>query len=182
MPRTGRPSKWDPRFVQQAFSLALLGLDDAEMAAVLGVSERTLNTWKHKHPEFLQSLKAGKDRADAQVAVSLYRRATGYEWEEEALVRVQRNQPPVIMTVKRKVPPDTTAAIFWLKNRQRRHWFDTTPQVPVTTQDPEQVARDVAGALQAMEEADGLLDALPAAADADAAAALQALEDGEGGG
>jgi hypothetical protein len=162
MARTGRPSKWDPRFVQQAFSLALLGLDDAELGMALGVSERTINTWKRRYPEFLQSLNAGKAKADAQVAVSLYRRAVGYEWTEEELVRVGRNQPPVVMQVRRKVPPDTTAAIFWLKNRQRRHWYDASPQSAASPVDPEAVARNVAAAMQAAAEADGLLAALDA--------------------
>src|ERR1041384_7074197 len=61
--------------VRRVFELALLGLTDDELAEALGISERTLENWKLRHPEFLEALKRGKSLADAEVAHSLYRRA-----------------------------------------------------------------------------------------------------------
>ncbi|MDR1662584.1 MAG: hypothetical protein LBR95_09230, partial [Azoarcus sp.] len=57
----------------------MLGLTDAQIAEQIGVSEALLNAWKKRHPDFYESLKKGKTEADAKVAVSLYRRACGYE-------------------------------------------------------------------------------------------------------
>ena len=53
----GRPSKFKPEYVDQARKLAQLGATDREVAEFFNVSEQTPNTWKHVHPEFLESLK-----------------------------------------------------------------------------------------------------------------------------
>lgn len=116
-----RPSKYDPDTVpEQARKLAMLGLTDREMAGFFGVSEQTLNAWKARHPEFLESLKAGKDVADAEVAVSLYQRATGYSHPEDDIRSV--GGEIVITPTTKRYPPDTMAAMYWLNNRQRGRW------------------------------------------------------------
>lgn len=120
--KRGRPSKFDPAFVEQAQKLALMGATDKQMADFWGVSEQTLNTWKHTHPEFLESLKAGKLIADGTVVQSLYRRANGYS--HGAVKILQYEGAPVIVPYTEHYPPDTTAAIFWLKNRQPALWRD----------------------------------------------------------
>ena len=80
--QVGRPSKFRQEYVEQAFKLCLLGATDAELGRFFDVDERTINNWKESHPEFLQSLKDGKEQADARVAQSLYRKALGWEHEE----------------------------------------------------------------------------------------------------
>ncbi|MBY4947010.1 helix-turn-helix domain-containing protein [Cupriavidus respiraculi] len=117
-----RPSSYKPEFAEQARKLCLLGATDKEMADVFGVSETTLNNWKTAHPEFLVSLKAGKDEADANVADRLYQRAMGYSHPAEKIVVVAGAIERVAYT--EHYPPDTTAAIFWLKNRKKREWRD----------------------------------------------------------
>jgi len=118
----GRPTKYDPAYCEQAEKLAKLGATDKEIADFFEVSEQTLNAWKHAHPEFLESLKKGKEIADAEVASKLFHRATGYEHEE---VHVSNYQGEITLTpLVKHYPPDTTAAIFWLKNRQRTKWRD----------------------------------------------------------
>ena len=72
----GRPSDFQEVFVQQVYSLCLLGAKDTEIAGYFGVDERTLNVWKKKHPEFHQSMKEGKIGADASVAATLFEVAT----------------------------------------------------------------------------------------------------------
>lgn len=119
----GRPSKYDPaKTPEQAYKLCLLGATDKELADFFGVSEQTLNNWKSQHPEFLESLNRGKVDADARVAQSLYHRALGYE-HPDTDIRVVNGEIVMTPTVKR-YPPDTVAAIFWLKNRQRGKWRD----------------------------------------------------------
>ena len=118
----GRPTRYKAEYTEQAFKLCLLGATDANLADFFEVSEKTINTWKDAHPEFLQSLKAGKDEADANVGERLYQRAMGYEHPENKIF-MHEGKPVVVPTVKH-YPPDTTACIFWLKNRQRDRWRD----------------------------------------------------------
>ena len=118
----GRPSKFKPEFVTQAEKLCTIGLTDAELASFFEVSEVTLNAWKHKHPEFLNALKVGKDEADTRVERSLYHRAIGYSHPEEKIFN-DGGEPLIVPTTKH-YPPDTTAAIFWLKNRKTAEWRD----------------------------------------------------------
>lgn len=117
-----RPSKYRPEFVEQACKLCKLGLTDKEIAKFFEVSEQTLNTWKQQHPEFLESLKDGKTLADAEVASKLFHRATGYEHPEDD-IRSVGGEIVITPTIKHYAP-DTTAAIFWLKNRRPDLWRD----------------------------------------------------------
>lgn len=122
----GRPSKFKPEFVEQARKLANLGATDREIADFFAIDERTLNRWKHDFPEFCQSLKVGKGDADARVVQSLYRRALGYSHDD---VHFSAYEGVVTETACVKhYPPDTTAAIFWLKNRDPENWRDVKAQ------------------------------------------------------
>lgn len=118
----GRPSDYRPEFVEQVEKLCLLGATDIQIADFFGVSEKTLNNWKHSHPEFLQSLKLAKEEADIAVERSLYRKALGYEFESEK-VFCQEGQI-VRAPIREIVPPSDTAIIFWLKNRKGKDWQD----------------------------------------------------------
>lgn len=118
----GRPSKYREEYAAQAFKLCLLGARDKDLADFFSVEEKTINNWKKDYPDFLQAIKEGKDQADAEVADRLYRRAMGYEHPEEKIF-LYRGRPVIVPTVKHYAP-DTTAAIFWLKNRQPHLWRD----------------------------------------------------------
>ena len=107
----GRPSKFKPEFVRQAEKLCTIGLTDAELASFFEVSEVTLNAWKHKHPEFLNALKVGKDEADTRVERSLYHRAIGYSHPEEKIFN-DGGEPLIVPTTKH-YPPNTTPRNFW---------------------------------------------------------------------
>lgn len=124
MAKVGRPSKYQDQFPEQAFKLCLLGATDAEMADFFEVSEATVNNWKQQHPEFLEALKRGKQEADAQVAQSLYRRALGYSHKAVKIVADAKSGQEHIVPYTERYPPDTTAAIFWLKNRRPDLWRD----------------------------------------------------------
>ena len=121
--KLGRPSKYKPEYAELAYNYCLLGATDKTLADFFDVSEQTINTWKQEHPDFLESLKNGKTEADARVANSLYRKAIGYE---HAAVKIFNDQgEPMIVDYTERFAPDTTAAIFWLKNRQPALWRDT---------------------------------------------------------
>jgi len=118
----GRKTSYKPEFTVMAKKLAMLGLTDAEMAGVFEVTEKTFNTWKKKFIEFSTALKKGKAIADAQVAKKLFERATGYE--HKAVKFFQFEGQVITQEYTERYPPDTTAAIFWLKNRQADKWRD----------------------------------------------------------
>lgn len=123
----GRPSKYKPEYDEQAGRLCTLGATDAEIADFFGVSVRTLYRWKVESETFCQALNIGKEHADARVKRSLYMRATGYSFTEQQAFKVRRgpNEEAVeVVDVDRHLPPDTTAAIFWLKNRDPKNWRD----------------------------------------------------------
>lgn len=110
--------------VDWAWSLALKGATDEEIAEAFHISVRTLHRWKKTHPELLTALEEGKDVADAKVKRSLYQRAVGYEAKEVTQIieqdpatgtqRVSKTQ----VTTKRIVP-DTMACMYWLNNRSK---------------------------------------------------------------
>jgi transposase-like protein len=122
----GRPTKYKPEYAEQAYKLCLLGATDIEMADFFEVAESTLYLWKKEHPEFSEALKKGKMQADAVIAQKLYHRAKGYEHPEDKIF-FDKGEPIVVPTIKH-YPPDTRAAIFWLKNRQPDKWRDKQEQ------------------------------------------------------
>lgn len=123
---TGRPSKYRPEFVEQAAKLCNLGATDIEIADFFEVDVRTLYRWKGEHEDFCQALRVAKEVADKRVERSLFARANGYE-HDEVDIRVVGGE--IVQTPIRKFyPPDTTAAIFWLKNRQPGEWRDRVEQ------------------------------------------------------
>lgn len=119
-PKVGRPSKYRDEFPAQAAKLCMLGATDAQLADFFEVSVATINLWKVQHPEFSESLKVPKKQADQRVEQSLYRRAMGYE-HDETDIRVIGTKL-VKTPIRKHYPPDTTAAIFWLKNRDPKNW------------------------------------------------------------
>jgi len=105
------------------------GLIDKEIADKIGINERTLTRWKDRFPELMSALKKGKEVVDRQVENALLKRALGYEYEEVKTIVEKSNDDPektkrkIEKTIK-KVIPDVTAQIFWLKNRKPAEWRD----------------------------------------------------------
>jgi hypothetical protein len=118
----GRPSSFSPQFVTQANKLCSLGATDVEMADFFGVAVSTFYKWKNEFPAFSEALKAGKTEADDRVERSLYHKAIGYTFEAVKIMAVKGEVEKV--PYREHVPPDTTAAIFWLKNRRPDKWRD----------------------------------------------------------
>lgn len=123
MAKIGAPSKYRPEFVEQARKLCRLGATLRDLGEFFDVSERTINTWISQHEEFQQAVKVGAAAADARVEQSLYRRATGYSFDAVKVFKNKGEEPTIVPYVE-NVPPDTTACIFWLKNRKPEDWRD----------------------------------------------------------
>ena len=118
----GRPSKYKDEYTAMAYKLCLLGATDKDMADFFDVDEATINRWKERYPKFRESLKEGKDQADGVIASKLFHRAAGYSHPEDKIFN--NNGEPLVVPTMKHYPPDTTAAIFWLKNRQPSKWRD----------------------------------------------------------
>ena len=95
------------------------GLTDEQIAKNIGINRTTLYDWKKKETNIADALKKGKEIIDFEVENALLKRALGYEYEEETY-----ENGILTKKVKKHVPPDTTAQIFWLKNRQVKKWRD----------------------------------------------------------
>lgn len=118
----GRPTGYKKEYAGQARKLCELGATDVDLADFFEVSDRTIYRWASKYDEFCQALKAGKGMADDRVERSLYHKAVGYSFDSE---KVFQHQGQIVRAPTREhVPPDTTAAIFWLKNRRKDEWRD----------------------------------------------------------
>ena len=107
------------------------GLTQQQIANNLGISIDTLIENKKKYSEFNDALKKGKEVIDFEVENALLKRALGYEYEEETY-----ENGILTKKVKKQIPPDTTAQIFWLKNRKPNNWKDRIE----TDEDKEAVA------------------------------------------
>jgi len=118
----GRPKLYREEYAEQAYRLALLGLTNEEMAGFFKVSIATFENWIANYPDFIGALKGGREDSDGKVAVSLFKRATGYSHQDIKVLVV--NGEIVRVPIEVKYPPETAACIFWLKNRQRGRWRD----------------------------------------------------------
>lgn len=118
----GRPSKYKPEFAQRVKMLCASGATLSDLATAFGVSVSTVKLWALEHKAFSAAQKVGKATADRLVEESLFRRAMGYETDETD-IRVVGTKL-VKTQIRRHYQPDTTACIFWLKNRKPKEWRD----------------------------------------------------------
>lgn len=147
----GKPKPTDPKILQAIRIMALSGCTDAQISAVIGISERTFRTWKHSFSEELNSLSDWKATADEKVERALFELAIGYETIEtkvhfspvlskkldltngtdllvnEALTHVITHD-----VIKRYAPKEKSIQ-FWLKNRQPDKWREKIVQEIETT-------------------------------------------------
>lgn len=101
------------------------GLTDEQIAHNIGIVPSTLYEWKKKYSKISDTLKKGKEIIDRQVENALLKRALGYEYEEVKQIIEKdekgKDRKRIEKTV-RQVIPDTTAQIYWLKNRKPEQW------------------------------------------------------------
>ena len=124
------------------------GLTDEQIAHNIGINVKTLWDWKVRFDPICNAIKKGKAPVDIQVENALLKRALGYEYEEvtteitetpyidkrgKERVRKQKH----VKKTKKIVLPDTTAQIFWLKNRRPDKWRDKREEaVSIHNADP----------------------------------------------
>ena len=101
------------------------GLTNIQIAHNCGVTENTFYRWQRSYPEIAEAVAKGKEVIDIQVENALLKRALGYEAEETKTYAKKDkggNTQTHVEKIKKHIPGDTTAMIFWLKNRKAKEW------------------------------------------------------------
>lgn len=120
----GKYEEWlEPEGLLKIEGWARDGLTDEQIAHNMGINVATLYVWKKKYNEISEALKKGKEVIDREVENALLKRALGYKYTE-ITKELTENGLVITKTVEKEVVPDTTAQIFWLKNRKREQWCD----------------------------------------------------------
>jgi transposase-like protein len=119
----GRKTIYSPKMAEIARRCCERGMTDIEVADILGIGLATLYRWKAQHPAFSRVFKLGKAEADDRVERSLYSRAVGYDYIAEKAAMTRHGQKT--MRYRAHIPPDTTAAVWYLKNRRPDRWRDS---------------------------------------------------------
>lgn len=141
----GRPSKFKPEFIRQAKLLANKAFTDAEVAEFFEVPRQTLYRWLSERPDFRDALKLGKEESDNRVERSLFERAVGYRHPD---THISNYQGVITLTpFEKHYPPDSTACIFWLKNRRPETWRDKPEGTGLDAEDIAKLARAAVGAM-----------------------------------
>ena len=142
-------TRWRNHIPELVRWMAREGLTTEEMATELGVPRRTFRDWCEKHQALREALEEGRLIADARVEDSLYRRALGYEYEEVEVVESSGGRRE--RTIRKHIPPDVTACIFWLKNRRPQAWRDVS-RIEATIDDrSKEAGRELAENAEARE-------------------------------
>ncbi len=126
-----RPTKYNPMYhAPWARSLMLRGCTIKELAEQMNVTKSTIHKWMNEYEEFSDAIKKGREYSDLQVELSLYKRAVGLKiTEKKTIVQTSKTgetTPARVEILEREIAPDTTACIFWLKNRRPDLWRDVT--------------------------------------------------------
>ena len=112
--------------VEKVRQWASSGLTRDDIAKNMGISTVSLWDWSRKSINLLNALKSGQTVADEIVENALFKRANGYSVDEEQIIYgTNENGEQIILQkkiLKKHIPPDTTAQIFWLKNRKPNVW------------------------------------------------------------
>lgn len=135
MSKGGRRGKYHEWIAEDGLlsieSWARDGLTDEQIASNMGIAAGTLYEWKKRYPDIDESIKKGKRPVDLEVENKLYRNAIGYEYEETKTIidiMPDGSKKQRVEKTKKYAQPDTSAQIFWLKNRKPDIWRNMSPE------------------------------------------------------
>lgn len=132
----GKYEKWlEPDNLLLLEAWARDGLTDEQIAKNMGISYSTLRVWRDKYSALSAALKKGKEIVDIIAENALYEKALGFTKIIKKPIKVKEVLYNEGRRISEKehieyadeevfVPPDTTALIFWLKNRKPDVWRD----------------------------------------------------------
>jgi len=137
--------EFDEAVCERVKNYCLLGASNHQIAEFLGISASSFPNYCERFPQLREALRAGRTEADATVAKSLFRRATGYS---QPAIRIFRQRvvqsmncsdsssetiteyETVTVPYYEHYPPDVSACVFWLKNRHPEMWRDKDNNQP----------------------------------------------------
>lgn len=106
------------------------GLTQEQIAKNVGCASTTLSSWKSKSEKISEALKKGAEVVDLEVENALLKRALGYKSQNKQTfinVNAKGQKSQRVIVTENEVPPDTTAIVFWLKNRRPDKWRKMAP-------------------------------------------------------
>jgi energy-coupling factor transporter ATP-binding protein EcfA2 len=134
----GRPSKYKPELLEKIKTLYGQGKTDEQVAALVGVTTKTLYNWRERFAEFLLAVNEQKQLVDDMVEATLLRRALGYTVPEEHVFCFKGEI--ITHQGQKHYPPDPFAAMFWLKNRRPDKWREKVVVEDATTKQLQNIA------------------------------------------
>ena len=98
----------------------------SDIAKKIGVSAKTLITWRKTYPEIEQAIKDGKEIVDYRVENALLKVALGYTTTDVKTIisppDKNGNRTIRVEKTEREVSPNPTAIMCWLNNRKPEQW------------------------------------------------------------
>lgn len=95
------------------------GLYDKQIAANIGIAQKTLIEWKEKYPTVRTMFLSARRAAVHEVVNALYRSALGFHEKEQVIDNKGKKQ-----IVNKYYPPNTAAGIFLVKNWASNEYKD----------------------------------------------------------
>jgi len=90
----------------------------------VGISKVTFYEWMKTKPNFSNAIKKAQSIPNKKVEKALYKSAIGYLTTVAKYQTKGSNGKPQTKTIKKKILPNITAMIFWLKNKLPDEWKD----------------------------------------------------------
>ena len=122
----GKYQKWlSAESLEQITNWAALGCTDAELAHNMGISRNTFYRWYNEIGDISDAIKAGRAMSRTAIENMLFKVAMGEVYEEttvteqEGVVKDGKlyNGKQQVRKTKRKMPPNSGAIMFYLKNK-----------------------------------------------------------------
>jgi len=123
---------YKPKYAEMIYGIMLLGATEQDVARIFDVSRSTVTRWCMDHTDFAREMQRGGELADAEVAKAALKKALGFKMKHKEVVRSYKGTSKVV-EVEKYYPPDTAAIKFWLTNRQKGKWTETTKTEKTTT-------------------------------------------------
>jgi hypothetical protein len=125
----GRPTKYEAeKHPDLARKYTGEGKTLADLADLFDVALSTIELWQTTHLEFSVAIRAGREDATNRVEKALFDRAVGYSHPTVKPIVVSGGQGMgssiEMVSLTEQYPPDTPAALAWLKNKRPAEWKD----------------------------------------------------------
>jgi hypothetical protein len=116
---------YKPEYAQlAAVVVSVYGSTPAELGKVFGVPAPFIMRWINQHSDFRDAVENATKNCNIMVMQRLFRQCMGYKVKTERLFYDGRAGKVIKGTYTETVKPDTTAMVFWLKNRMPDKWVD----------------------------------------------------------